>query len=496
MHRMLRKYAVSLLVVPGVVLGVSLGAIALAPGASQLATTAGLGHTARLASDTSGVSASNQTFSTQSGSELIESAGSLAVTDSDPEATFTYALTTPASDGSATLDANNDGGFTYTPNPGFAGADDFQYTVTDSDGNTSSPATVTINVVGVEGSDQTYTADENTPFSAPGGTLDDGVTDSDGSATCCTASLAAQAANGTAALDSNGDGGFTYTPDSNATGPDSFSYTLTDSDGNVSAPVTVNVNVSLTALPTKTSFISENPLASAPDSPDTFVVSVSNGTATPPTGRVLFTWYTVGLERQGPFSGSIGSAIIHSGSATITATNLPAGGPDNGNVIVKAVYVGDAGNATSTGYTNYYVLPGCRTSGWSSRSNGYPVPTVHSPVGYYIGQSNGWFTVYTTPSTGPESYTGSVSITNGVVLDLSSTKNKGHQTETLVGDTGVNWSMTNRGDLNGFEFFAGCGSAITFTLNIEGVPATKKQIHLGNPTKTSTTAGTVIFRQK
>jgi len=56
--------------------------------------------------------------------------------------------------------------------------------------------------------------------------------------------------------------------------------------------------------------------------------------------------------------------------------------------------------------------------------------------------------------------------------------------------------MTNRGDLNGFEFYAGCGSALTFTLDIEGVPATKKQIHLGNPTKTSTTAGTVIFRQK
>jgi hypothetical protein len=45
-----------------------------------------------------------------------------------------------------TLNVNQDGTFTYTPNANFTGADTFQYTVT-ANGLTSAPATVTINVV-------------------------------------------------------------------------------------------------------------------------------------------------------------------------------------------------------------------------------------------------------------------------------------------------------------------------------------------------------------
>ena len=48
--------------------------------------------------------------------------------------------------GSFTFDANGDGGFTYTPNTGFVGKDTFTYVTTDTSGQVSNTATVTITV--------------------------------------------------------------------------------------------------------------------------------------------------------------------------------------------------------------------------------------------------------------------------------------------------------------------------------------------------------------
>jgi MBG domain (YGX type)/Bacterial Ig domain len=82
------------------------------------------------------------------GTELTETNGSLlaGVTDDNPGATtWTSALSAPPSHGTASV--NSDGSFTYSPNPGFVGADSFTYTATDNLGYTSAPATVSIDVV-------------------------------------------------------------------------------------------------------------------------------------------------------------------------------------------------------------------------------------------------------------------------------------------------------------------------------------------------------------
>jgi hypothetical protein len=53
-------------------------------------------------------------------------------------------LTSPVSSQGFALTANSNGTVTYTPTGGFSGADSFTYSLTDSDGEVSVPATVNI----------------------------------------------------------------------------------------------------------------------------------------------------------------------------------------------------------------------------------------------------------------------------------------------------------------------------------------------------------------
>jgi hypothetical protein len=406
MHRMFRNYVVSMVVVPGLMLGVVFGAIAASPAASATAKT-----------------------------------------------DMTHAVLTSA----RPLDSG---------------------TITAPDSSYSIPGDAT--------------------WSAPAGVLLTGATDTDPTGTCCTAALDAQASNGTATLDSNGDGGFTYTPQSGFQGTDSFTYLLTDTDGNVSAPVTVTLVVG-TPVATRVTIVEEDPPATGPGDVATFVAEVKDtgGGGAPSGGSVTFTYYTVGLANQGPVTGSLGSAPLSGGEASLTTApgTLPVGGPANGSVTINATYIGDTNDAASNSSIPYYVLLGCTLGPWPSVSNGYPSILAGGPEGYYIGQSNGWYTVYMTqPTGGVVTFTGTVT-TNGLILDLSSLKNETRDKVTLEGSSEITFKMVNHGALDGFTFYAGCGSQLDFTLNIGKPPvaATKKQIFLGGNSTKSLTSGGVEF---
>jgi hypothetical protein len=101
------------------------------------------------------------------------------------------------------------------------------------------------------------------------------------------------------------------------------------------------------------------------------------------------------------------------------------------------------------------------------------------PEGYYIGQSNGWFTLYVTQP-GPQTvdFTGTIEST-GLILDLSSTKDEVPDYVELQGSSILNFGLVDHSDLDGFTFFAGCGSTITFNLSIGGVTAPSSEIFLG-----------------
>ncbi len=160
----------------------------------------------------------------------------LSVSDIDT-AVLQYTIPARSAHGTISGTAPN---LTYTPDTNYFGVDSFTYTV--SDGFLSDEATVTINVSAVNdppvGVADTYTTNEDTVLSVtPAGVL---ANDSDVDNTVLTASLVTAPTRGTLTLNSNGS--FTYTPNLNINGQDTFTYRVSDGSA-FSPPVTVTLNI-------------------------------------------------------------------------------------------------------------------------------------------------------------------------------------------------------------------------------------------------------------
>lgn len=167
--------------------------------------------------------------------------GGVLANDTDVEDDLlTSAIVSGPSNGSLTL--NRDGSLNYTPNPHFNGVDSFTYRANDGTAD-SNIATVNITVNPVNdpptAADDSYTVDEDNTLTVPvAGVLgNDGDIDGD----ALTAVQVSGPSNGTLTL--NADGSFTYTPDADFNGSDSFTYKANDgtADSNT-ATVTITVN--------------------------------------------------------------------------------------------------------------------------------------------------------------------------------------------------------------------------------------------------------------
>lgn len=168
---------------------------------------------------------------------------------------------------SGTLTLGSDGGFTYVPDPDFSGTDVFTYVANDGTDD-SNVAAVTLTVAAENDSPtvvvDTYTVEEDSilTIDAAAGVL---ANDTDADGDSLTATLATQATNGVVVL--NTDGSFTYTPDIDFVGADSFEYTV--EDGTItSEPVTVSLTVTEVAsspVPAADSYdVSENTSLTVP----------------------------------------------------------------------------------------------------------------------------------------------------------------------------------------------------------------------------------------
>ena len=138
---------------------------------------------------------------------------------------------------------NNDGSYTYTPTTNFNGSDKFMYTVSDGHGGEASGA-VQINV---------------TPVNDPPSALNDSInidedsdavvidvlandTDPEDQAFSIDTQNAASSIAANGLVNYNNNGTFSYKPDSDFSGDDSFNYAVKDAEGGVSfATVTIHV---------------------------------------------------------------------------------------------------------------------------------------------------------------------------------------------------------------------------------------------------------------
>ncbi|HEY9811453.1 MAG TPA: tandem-95 repeat protein, partial [Halomicronema sp.] len=151
-----------------------------------------------------------------------------------------FSITNFSNPQNGTLTQNQDGTFTYIPNPKYHGTDQFTYTITDSKGNTNT-GTVNITINSINENpivpNQTFTLQEDTPFLITN--LLANATDGDGDV--LTIARFSNPQNGT--LTDNQDGTFTYIPNANFNGTDTFTYTVTDgSGGTTTATAILTIN--------------------------------------------------------------------------------------------------------------------------------------------------------------------------------------------------------------------------------------------------------------
>ncbi|MCJ8311248.1 MAG: Ig-like domain-containing protein, partial [Hyphomicrobiales bacterium] len=254
--------------------------------------------------------------------------------DSDVEsdlATLTLDVTDNVNNG--TLAIISGGQVTYTPADEFIGTDVFEYRISDN-GKFSNTVTVTIGVNPVltgnaapVAVDDSFSTDED--VAATGNVLTND-TDSDGDS--LTAQKQSDPSDGSVTLET--DGSFTYTPNADFTGTDSFTYTASDGeDQSNTATVTITVNAGDNTSPTVT--------ISAPTDPtEAFVVTV--------TFSESVTGFTQGdlTVTNGAVTGFEGSGTTYSITVTPTETGpvtlqVPADvavdGADNGNLASQVV---------------------------------------------------------------------------------------------------------------------------------------------------------------
>ena len=271
--------------------------------------------------------------------------------DSDPNGgTISVVAVTQGAHGTVTFTST---GVTYTPDANYNGTDSFTYTVDNGLGG-SATATVAVTVapvndppVAADDSDNTL---EDTPVS---GDLLANDTDIDGDA--LTVSLVNGPAHGSLAL--NPDGTFTYAPDADSNGTDSFTYQADDGHGGYATAV-VRITIAPVndapvtnpdaALTNEDAGVTIDVLANDTD-PDgdaltvTTVTAPVHGTAAINTdGTVTYT-PAAGFYGIDAFTYTVSDGHGGTNTASVTVTvNAPPAGTDESYVFHATALVADS----------------------------------------------------------------------------------------------------------------------------------------------------------
>ncbi|MDZ4356001.1 MAG: tandem-95 repeat protein, partial [Variovorax sp.] len=162
--------------------------------------------------------------------------GQVQATDPDRD-TLNYTVAKGPEHGTVTVDPST-GQFVYTPKPGYEGPDSFEVIVSDGKGGTTTvkvPVTVSPVNDAPTAPDYAETTNEDTPVSGrvTGSDIDSGDT--------LTYTKGTDPSNGTVTV--NPDGTYTYTPNPDFHGTDSFTVTVSDGHGGTTtSTITVTVD--------------------------------------------------------------------------------------------------------------------------------------------------------------------------------------------------------------------------------------------------------------
>ncbi len=289
--------------------------------------------------------ANDDSYSVNEDTTLTVPAPGVLVNDSDVDNTLAELSVTVVDDvDNGTLTLNSDGSFTYTPDANFCGEDTFIYEV--SDGTLTDTATVTITVncvndapVAVEDCNPGYSVNEGSVLNvgAPGVLGNDSDVEGDS----MSAVLVSTTSNGTLTL--NSDGSFSYTPNADFSGSDSFTYKVSagqQESETVQVCITVN-NVQPSVTLTKTASPTSLPY---PGGTFTFTLTITNNTSEPVTITSLTDSYPLSAQ----CTALVNTVIPGNGTVSCTYTVNKTGAGSYTNTATVTVRDNEQSTATSS----------------------------------------------------------------------------------------------------------------------------------------------------
>jgi hypothetical protein len=137
-----------------------------------------------------------------------------------------------------------------------------------------------------------------------------------------------------------------------------------------------------------------------------------------------------------------------------------------------------------------------QTSGWPPAVSGIFRPRPHAAQGYYLGvNGSAWSLIVTHPGGRKVVFTGTITLNAGAFRHVTSVDHETGDTVRVHHQT-LTFRFTNFGFLDGVTFaVTPPATTITFTLTINGHPATGRQIHLGRPPHHATHSSPITFHR-
>jgi len=282
--------------------------------------------------------------------------------DSDP---LTFKILEDGTIGTVSMTDVATGAFTYQPHTNEHGSDSFVYKVNDGKIDSQS-ATVSITIASLED----VPAGEDLQFEViRNGTLNGNVVGHDGDGDPITFVIASHPGHGGVTLDDATTGAFTYTPDGNYYGGDSFTFTVSDAKAiSQAASVSITVDRGSNVAPTATDTAVEGQEDTAilgtlqgddlDDDPITFslVTEPAKGTVElvdPATGDFTYT-PDENINGEDSFTFAVSDGLEDSAPATCTITIRPVDDPPvatDGRISVDSV-AGKDGQLSGTDVDN------------------------------------------------------------------------------------------------------------------------------------------------